>query len=91
LEGEHERPGNRRVTALFRDRGDGTTVVTLTSIWDSMHSIRAFAGPQVEQPSIDAQERGKLFDHEPPVRHCPTAGADTLLALPPEWREPENG
>jgi hypothetical protein len=46
-----------------------------------MHSIRPFAGPQVEQPPIDAQERGKLFDHEPPVRHCPTAGADTLLAL----------
>jgi hypothetical protein len=52
---------------------------------------RATGGRQVEQPSIDAQERGKLFDHEPVVRHYPMADADTLLALPPEWPEAENG
>ena len=80
-------PGNRRAAALFRDRGDGTTVVTVMSVWDSMDSIRAFAGQEMEQPSIDAQDRGKLFDREPLVRHYPMSDADALLPLPPEWRE----
>lgn len=84
-------PGNRRAAALFRDRGDGTTVVTVMSIWDSMSSIRAFAGPEVEQPSIDAQDLGKLFDQEPAVRHFPMSEADTLRALPAQWREAEDG
>jgi hypothetical protein len=79
--------GNRRAAALFRDCGDGTTVVTVMSIWDSMDSIRAFAGREVQQPSIDAQDRGKLFDREPVVRHYPLSHADALLPLPAEWRE----
>lgn len=66
-------PGNQRAAALFRDRGDGTTVVVVMSIWDSMASIRAFAGEDHDQPSIDAADRPKLFDREPwcAITRCP--------------------
>ena len=75
--------GNQRAAALFRDRGDGTTVVVVMSIWDSMASIRAFAGEDHEQPSIDAADRPKLFDREPVVRHYAVPDWNSLDHLPP--------
>ena len=76
-------PGNQRAAALFRDRGDGTTVVVVMSIWDSMQSIRAFAGEDPDQPSIDAADRPKLFDREPVVRHYTVPDWNSLDHLPP--------
>ena len=73
-------PGNRRAAAVFRDRGDGTTEVVVMSIWDSMASIEAFAGNAPLKPTIDPNDRPKLFDHEPQVRHYPMRSLDDLPA-----------
>jgi heme-degrading monooxygenase HmoA len=49
-------PGNRGAWVLSRVRGDVTEVMTL-SLWESMDSIRAFAG--------DDAERAKYYDFDP--------------------------
>lgn len=80
-----ESPGNRRASALFRKREDGTTVVVVMSVWDSMKSIRAFSGKDYEAPSIDADDRAKIFDLEPKVRHYSMSDTDALAKIPKEW------
>lgn len=59
LQEMRDAPGNHRAAALFRERNDGTTIVVVMSIWDSMESIRAFAGGDAAQPSIDAVDLAK--------------------------------
>ncbi|HEX2494586.1 MAG TPA: hypothetical protein VHK24_12485 [Steroidobacter sp.] len=49
-------PGNRGAWVLSRGRGDVTEVMTL-SLWDSMESIREFAGEDVA--------RAKYYDFDP--------------------------
>ena len=71
-------PGNRRAAAVFRDREDGATEVVVMSIWDSMASIEAFVGKDLHAPSIDPNDRPKLFDHEPRVRHYPIRSIDEV-------------
>jgi hypothetical protein len=80
-------PGNHRATALFRDRNDGTSVVIVMSIWDSMESIRAFAGGDPEQPSVDPADLAKIFDRDRKVGHYSMADANVRALLPPEWRK----
>lgn len=62
-------PGNLRTAAIFRDLGDGTTEVVVASLWDSLDSIKAFAGPDYLKPSIDPGDKGKLLDRDVIVRH----------------------
>lgn len=80
-------PGNDRAAALFRDRNDGTTVVVVMSIWDSMDSIRAFAGDDLEQPSVDPADLAKIFDRDRKVGHYSMSDASVRALLPPEWRK----
>lgn len=88
LQEMRDAPGNRRAAALFRARNDGTTIVVVMSIWDSMDSIRAFAGGDAAQPSIDAADLAKIFDSDQKVGHYPLS--DCLRALlPPEWQNEE--
>ena len=70
--------GNHRAAAVFRDLHDGTTEVVVMSIWDSMASIEAFAGKTPTAPTIDPNDRPKLFDHEPQVRHYPMRTLDDV-------------
>ncbi len=74
-------PGNRRAAAVFRDLDDGTTEVVVMSVWDSMASIEAFTGKAPPlAPTIDPNDRPKLFDHEPQVRHYPMRSLDDVPA-----------
>jgi hypothetical protein len=75
-------PGNARAAAVFRDLDDGTTEVVVMSVWDCMASIEAFAGTATLVPTIDPNDRPKLFDHEPQVRHYPMHSLDDV---PAEW------
>lgn len=87
LEQMRSSPGNHRAAALFRDRQDGTTVVVVMSVWDSMDSVRAFSGDDQEAPSIDPSDRGKIFDLEPKVCHYAMSDIVALALIPPEWRD----
>lgn len=80
-------PGNCRAAALFRDREDGTTVVVVMSVWDSMESVRAFSGNDHEAPSIDPADRGKIFDLEPKVRHYLMSDGSARALIPAEWQD----
>ncbi|HSU23881.1 hypothetical protein NF681_20945 (plasmid) [Comamonadaceae bacterium OTU4NAUVB1] len=79
-------PGNERAAALFRDLGDGTTEVAVVSVWESMDAIRGYVGTEPLQPSIDAEDRKKLFDREPIVRHYAMSDQSALMLMPKEWR-----
>lgn len=78
--------GNHRAAALFRAREDGTTVVVVMSVWDSMESVRAFGGDDYEAPSIEPADRLEIFDLEPKVRHYAMSDMTALALIPPEWR-----
>ena len=73
-------PGNRRAAAVFRDRDDGTTEVVVMSVWDAMACIEAFAGKALLAPTIDPNDRPKLFDHEPQVQHYSMESLDDVPA-----------
>jgi hypothetical protein len=79
-------PGNKRAIAVFRDRNDGTTVVVVMSVWDSMDSIRAFSGANLDQPSIDPADLEKIFDRDQKVGHYPMSHRNVRELLPPELR-----
>jgi len=61
-------PGNRAAYALRRDDGDTTHVVMLT-LWDSVDSVRAFAGDPVETAKYYDFDAGYLLEFEPTVTH----------------------
>jgi heme-degrading monooxygenase HmoA len=79
-------PGNERAAALFRDLGDGTTEVAVVSVWQSMDAIRHYVGTEPLQPSIDAEDRKKLFDREPIVRHYAMTDQSAAPLMPLGWR-----
>jgi heme-degrading monooxygenase HmoA len=61
-------PGNRGVWVLRRIEGDRAHFL-LMSLWDSMDSIRAFAGDDVERARYYPEDRGFLLELEPHVTH----------------------
>jgi heme-degrading monooxygenase HmoA len=61
-------PGNRGVWVLRRADGDRAHFL-LMSLWDSMDSIRAFAGDDVERARYYPEDRGFLLELEPHVTH----------------------
>ena len=78
-------PGNERATAIFRDLGDGSTEVTVISIWESMDMIRKFAKTEC-LPSIDPEDRKKLLDRDPVVRHEVINDEHVFSLMPADWR-----
>ncbi|VTU14231.1 hypothetical protein SRS16CHR_00989 [Variovorax sp. SRS16] len=79
-------PGCQRAAALFRDLGDGSTEVSVVSVWHSMAHIRAHVGDDVLKSTIDPADRGKLLDREPTVRHYDATDRSTIGLMPSEWR-----
>lgn len=78
--------GCQRAVALFRDLGDGSTEVAFISVWKSMAHIRAHVGDEILKSTIDPEDRKKLLDREPTVRHHDVSDRSGVGMIPPEWR-----
>jgi heme-degrading monooxygenase HmoA len=61
-------PGNRGFSVLHRSDGDREEFLTI-SLWDSLESIRAFAGEDVEQAVFYPEDDRYLVDRELTVSH----------------------
>ena len=61
-------PGNRGVFVLRRAEGSITHYV-LTTLWDSIDAIRAFAGPELERARYYPEDDEYLLEREPFVLH----------------------
>ena len=70
-------PGFRGIT-VQRRVADGKAEFVLTTFWDSMDSIRAFAGDDVERARYYPEDEGFLIELAPFVEHR------ELLAWPGE-------
>jgi heme-degrading monooxygenase HmoA len=69
-------PGNVAARILRRDEGDVTHFVTLTH-WESLESIRAFAGDDISRAKYYPEDASYLLEFEPTVEHYevyPTEG-----------------
>jgi heme-degrading monooxygenase HmoA len=64
--------GNRGTTILRRDQGEHCEIV-LISLWDSMDSVRAFAGENPERSVYYPEDEQFLLQMEPLVRHYEVA------------------
>jgi heme-degrading monooxygenase HmoA len=65
--------GNISVHILERPDGDVTHFVTLT-MWESLASIRAFAGESVETAKYYPEDTDFLLEFEPTVVHYEVVG-----------------
>ena len=61
-------PGNQGAYLMSRTDNDSTEFLTI-SFWDSLESIRAFAGEDIEQAVFYPEDDGFLVDRETFVRH----------------------
>ncbi|HSI94125.1 MAG TPA: hypothetical protein VK925_11535 [Jiangellaceae bacterium] len=78
-------PGNLGAQMWTRDRGDGYTEVVTLSWWDSLASIRAFAGEDIEAAVFYPADEAYLVDRETRVAHFEVPVADQ-----PQWRSASN-
>lgn len=65
--------GNRGAWILRRDDGDRTEFITV-SFWDSLESIRAFAGAEVERAVFYPEDDRFLVDRDLRVKHYDVLG-----------------
>lgn len=63
-----ETPGNRGAFILRRQQGDRTEFLTL-SFWDSLESVKGFAGDEVERAVFYPEDDKYLLDREMTVSH----------------------
>jgi heme-degrading monooxygenase HmoA len=63
-----ETPGNRGAWILRRDEGERTEFTTL-SFWDSLESIRGFAGDDLERAVYYPEDDRFLVEREDTVKH----------------------
>jgi hypothetical protein len=68
-------PGNRGVLVQRRIEGD-VAHFTLTTVWDSLASIKAFAGEDHEKARYYPEDDDYLLEREPYVTH-----AECLMAV----------
>lgn len=68
--------GNLRATTLYRSLPDGTTEVVFMSLWDSMESVRLFAGADTARPTVDPSQYELFVDREPIVRQYEIAASE---------------
>lgn len=66
--GSRETPGNRGVYILRRLEDDVAHFLFL-SLWDSLESIRSFAGDDIERARYYPQDADFLLELEPTVTH----------------------
>jgi len=57
-------PGNRFAQMWTRDLGDGRTEVVTLSLWDSLESIRGFAGDDIARAVFYPEDDDFLIDRE---------------------------
>ena len=60
--------GNKDVLIFRRDDG-GISEFLLVSLWDSMESVRSFAGPDPGKPVYYPWDKEYLLEFEPRVLH----------------------
>ena len=61
-------PGNRGAYLLYRIDGDRAEVLTL-SFWDSLDSVRGFAGEEIERAVFYPEDDRYLVDRELHANH----------------------
>ncbi len=61
-------PGNLAAYAMRRFEGDVMHIDMLT-FWESLESIKAFAGEDVEKARYDDFDKDYLLEYEPTCRH----------------------
>ena len=61
-------PGNQGAWMLRRDDGDRSEIVTF-SLWDSVDSIMAFAGDDIDQAVFYPDDDRFLIERDRTVRH----------------------
>jgi heme-degrading monooxygenase HmoA len=66
-------PGNLSVHVLERREREVTHFITLT-FWDSLDSIRAFAGEDAEKAKYYPEDAEFLLEYEPRVAHYEVVG-----------------
>lgn len=74
-------PGNRGVTVLRREQGEHCEIM-LISLWESMSSVREFAGENPERAVYYPEDERFLLQMEPLVRHYEVAQRITPESLP---------
>ena len=67
-------PGNQGVYVMRRTEGDRAHFITL-SLWDSLASIEAFAGQDVQRAKYYPEDKEFLLAFEPTVQHWDTFAA----------------
>jgi heme-degrading monooxygenase HmoA len=73
IAGYRATPGNRGAQLLTRDLGDGRTEIVTLSWWDSLDSLRAFAGDDVDVARYYPEDDEYLTDREATVSHFEVA------------------
>ncbi|HCT78594.1 MAG TPA: hypothetical protein DGG94_16780 [Micromonosporaceae bacterium] len=68
-------PGNRGAQMLTRDLGGGRTEVLTLSWWDSLESIKAFAGEDINVAVYYPEDDEYLIAHEDTVTHFEVASS----------------
>ncbi|MBL7258083.1 antibiotic biosynthesis monooxygenase family protein [Paractinoplanes lichenicola] len=67
-------PGNLDAQMWTRDLGDGRTEVVTLSWWESLDSIKAFAGDDITQAVFYPSDDNFLIDRETTVTHFEVTG-----------------
>lgn len=62
-------PGNRDAWTLTRELPDGLTEILTVSRWDSLESIRRFAGDEIERAVYYPEDDRFLVERDDTVRH----------------------
>jgi heme-degrading monooxygenase HmoA len=68
-------PGNLGAQMLTRDLGDGRTEVLTLSWWESLESVRGFAGDDIEVAKLYPEDDDYLVDREVTVTHYEVASS----------------
>jgi heme-degrading monooxygenase HmoA len=72
-------PGNRGVHLLRREEGDASHFV-LISYWESLESIRGFAGDDPDRARYYPEDSGFLLEMEPRVMHYEVMASSDRIA-----------
>ncbi|MGE0004689.1 MAG: hypothetical protein AB7S92_03775 [Parvibaculaceae bacterium] len=74
-------PGNLGFQIVMRALGEGVSEVTTLSWWDSMASVRAFAGDEPEVARYYPDDDRFLLDRPPNVDHYRVFASQVDLAI----------
>jgi heme-degrading monooxygenase HmoA len=78
LHGYADVPGNRAVLMLRGLRKTDRTEFTMVTVWDSLESITAFAGPDPERAVFYPRDEQLLIERDLTVRHYAVYGGRGL-------------